>query len=418
MKNEATGHPPAVGETAVEEPLNRTPTEEASTSVREYSSGTVGAPLPGAEDTGGSRATGSRRRRRRRRAVLVALAALTAGGAVAAAAIGFSGESGASDGAGSSGLPPNTTRVTRQSLADVHRADGILGYGQSVTAFGRLPGTITAMPETGDRIARGKALYEVDNRPVILLYGSVPAYRALKDGVEGPDVQQLERNLSALGYTGFTVDEEFTDATADAVKEWQEDIGLEETGTVDLGRVVFAPGKVRIDGQEAEVSGQIGQGGKVLSYTGLEKAVTVELEVAEQRLAKEGSTVTVTLPDESVVKGRIEEVSTVIEPATGQEEASTKIELVVALTDRKAQKAADAYALASVNVDFVAQTRKDVLTVPVSALLALAEGGFGVEVVKDGTSSYAAVTTGLFADGRVEISGGGIAEGTTVGMAK
>lgn len=415
MTNEATGHPQAGGETAVEEPTDRAPVGEASTAARRHSTGAAGAPRMGAGGAGASRPSGSRRRRRRGRAVLVALAA---GGAVAAAAVGFSGGSGASDGEGSGGLPPNTTQVTKQSLEDVHRADGALGYGQSVTAFGRLPGTVTAMPETGDRIDRGKALYEVDNHPVILLYGSLPAYRALRDGVEGPDVRQLERNLSALGYTGFTVDEEFTDATADAVREWQEDIGVEETGSVELGRVVFAPGRVRIDGQEAEVGGQIGQGGKVLSYTGLEKVVTVELEVAEQRLAKEGGAVTVTLPDGSVVTGKIEEVSTVIEPASGQEEAQTKIELLVKLTEKKAQQAADAYALASVNVDFVAETRKDVLTVPVSALLALSEGGFGVEVVKDGVSSYAAVTTGLFADGRVEISGAGIAEGTTVGMAK
>ncbi|MGW6460227.1 efflux RND transporter periplasmic adaptor subunit [Streptomyces sp. NPDC055078] len=359
-----------------------------------------------------------RRARGRGRNIAVAVAVLAAGGAVAAATLGLGGDSGSGDGKAASDLPPNTAKVTRQTLEDVHREGGRLGHGPATTLSGRLSGTLTDLPETGDRVTRGKPLYEVDNRPVTLMYGTLPAYRPLKEGVEGQDVKQLESNLSALGYTGFTVDDEFTDATADAVKEWQEDLGLEETGAVDLGRVVFASGAVQVDGLEAAVGDPLGPGGKILEYTGTARAVTVELEAADQRLAKKGATVTVTLPDDTEVKGRIDEVSTVIEPATGQEEASTKVEVVVGLTGTKAQKAADQYVLATVNVDFTADTRKDVLTVPVSALLALAEGGFGVEVVNGGTASYVPVTTGLFADGRVEISGTGIAEGTTVGIPK
>ncbi|MFI1012208.1 peptidoglycan-binding protein [Streptomyces sp. NPDC020965] len=360
----------------------------------------------------------ARHRRRRGRRTAVAIAVLAAGGAVAAATLGLVGEKGSSDGTAGSELPPNTTEVTKETLKDVHRADGELGHGPATTAQGRLGGTVTDLPGTGDRVTRGKPLYEVDNGPVTLMYGALPAYRPLKKGVEGADVKQLEQNLDALGYGGFTVDEEFTAATADAVREWQEDLGLRETGTVELGRVVFASGPVRVEGLEAAVGDPIGPGGRVLSYTGTAKAVTVELDAADQRLAKKGAAVTVTLPDDSVVAGRIVEVSTVIEPASGQEEAETKIEVVVTLSDAKGRKAADAYTLAAVGVGFVADTRTNVLTVPVAALVALAEGGFGVEVVKGSTSSYVPVTTGLFADGRVEISGTGITGGTTVGIPK
>jgi hypothetical protein len=117
------------------------------------------------------------------------------------------------------------------------------------------------------------------------------------------------------------------------------------------------------------------------------------------------------------VEGEIDEVSTVIEPAAGQgEEPQTKVEVVVELEDERAQRAADEYAMASVDVAFTAGTRENVLTVPVAALLALQEGGFGLEVVRGAATTIVPVETGLFADGRVEVSGGGVAEGVTVGM--
>ncbi|MFI1852626.1 peptidoglycan-binding protein [Streptomyces sp. NPDC020480] len=360
-----------------------------------------------------------RRRKGRRRVMKAALAVLVlvAGGAVAVATLGPLGR-GSGDKAATE-LPPSTAEVTRRTLQDTQSVDGQLGFGPATTLSARRPGTVTEAPEAGDRITRGKALYEADGRPVTLMYGSTPAYRALKTGSEGADVRQLERNLSALGYSGFTVDDEYTATTAEAVRAWQEDLGLPETGTVELGSVVFAPGAVRVDSVAARKGDTVAPGGKVLSYTGTDQAVTAELDPADQQLAKEGRDVEVVLPGDRTVKGTVKDVSTVIEPGNGQgEEAKTKIEVVVALGDAAARKAAEAYALAAVHVDFTSETREDVLTVPVGALLALAEGGFGVEVVKGSTSTYVPVTTGLFADGRVEISGKGISEGTKVGAPK
>ncbi|MEU5876837.1 peptidoglycan-binding protein [Spirillospora sp. NPDC047279] len=359
------------------------------------------------------------RRRRRSRAKVVAALAIVAAGAVAAVAtVALTGNG---DGAATaaSTLPPSTAQVTEQTLKDTQNADGQLGFGTTSTATGRLPGTLTSLPESGSEIGRGRTLFKVDDDPILLMYGSRPAYRDLRSGVEGNDVLQLERNLSALGYDGFTVDDEFTGDTAAAVQEWQDDKGLEETGVVELGRVVFAPGEIRVESLQAGEGDPVRPGTKVLSYTGTDKAVTVELEATDQRLAKQGATVEITLPDDTTVPGRITEVATVIQPASGSnEEATTKVQVVIDLTTAKAQKAAADYAMASVDVAFTAGTRRDVLTVPVAALVALQEGGFGVEVVKGGTSSYVPVKTGLFANGQVEISGTGIAEGTTVGMPK
>ncbi|MDA0564784.1 peptidoglycan-binding protein [Streptomonospora sp. S1-112] len=235
-------------------------------------------------------------------------------------------------------------------------------------------------------------------------------------GAEGADVEQLEKNLGKLGYDGFTVDSSFTEGTAAAVMEWQDDRGLEVTGTVEPGSVLFAPGAVRVDSLAAEEGDKVQPGAPVLDYTGTEKLVTTELEPADQRLIEDGGEVEVTLPDGQTVAGEVEEATTVIEPATEQQEAQTLIEVVVALEGEDAQEAAADYPLAAVDVEFVSETREDVLTVPIAALMALSEGGFGLEVVDGSTTSYVPVETGLFADGKVEVSGEGITEGTVVGM--
>ncbi|HEX4816806.1 MAG TPA: peptidoglycan-binding protein, partial [Nonomuraea sp.] len=313
-------------------------------------------------------------------------------------------------------LPPATATVTRQTLDDTVDVDGELGYGPVTTAMTRKPGTITWLPESGRQITRGRSLYRLDDQPVVLMYGDTPAYRDLKIGTEGKDVEHLERNLSKLGYDGFDVDDEYTWDTAEAVMEWQEDRGLEETGMVELGRVVFADGKVRVESVEAEEGQPAQPGARVLAYTGTSKVVTAELAAEDQRMAKKGAKVTVTLPDGRSVNGRVAEVATVIVPGEGQDaEPETRIEALVSIGDSKAAKGLDK---ASVDVTFTASRREDVLTVPVAALVALREGGFGLEVIEGGKSRYIAIEAGLFAGGRVEVEGDGLAEGMTVGMPK
>nr|SBP00259.1 Putative peptidoglycan binding domain 1 [Nonomuraea gerenzanensis] len=362
-------------------------------------------------------ATPARQRRRRGRGKLVAGLLI----AVAAAGGGFVAlnSTGVLEGAGparsASALPPATATVTRQTLNDTRDADGELGYGPVTTAVSRAPGTITWLPDSGATITRGKSLYRLDNDPVTLMYGDVPAYRDLRIGVEGRDVENLERNLDKLGYDGFTVDEEFTYDTYEAVLEWQEDRGLEETGVVKLGQVVFADGTVRVESVEAEEGQPAQPGVKVLTYTGTAKVITVQLEAEDQRMARKGAKVEVTLPDGEEVGGKVTEVATVIVPGQGQEEPDTRVEALVSIGDAKSAKGLDK---ASVDVTFTASQRKNVLTVPVAALVALQEGGFGLEVVEGGMSRYVAVRTGLFAGGRVEVSGDGLREGMTVGMPK
>ena len=143
-----------------------------------------------------------------------------------------------------------TASVTRRTLSESSTVDGTLGYGTTLELYDRVGGTFTWLPSVGAVIGRGGTLWRIDDLPIVLMYGSVPAYRTLKQGVgDGPDVTELNENLIDLGfdpYGAITDDESFSAATADAVKRWQKAHGLSQTGVVELGRVVFAPGARRV----------------------------------------------------------------------------------------------------------------------------------------------------------------------------
>jgi peptidoglycan hydrolase-like protein with peptidoglycan-binding domain len=347
--------------------------------------------------------------------VVVVVVAVVAVAAAVEAATGLGLAGRADNGSGGTGgnLPPATAKVTRQTLFDTQTEDGKLDYGHTTSVTSRLQGTVTALGAPGATVKRGEALCRVDNTPVLLLYGALPAYRALSVGTKGPDVKQFEENLSALGYRGFTVDEEFSASTVTAVKKWQKDLGLTQTGVVELGRVFYAPGQIRVDTQKVTVGDPLQPGASLFTYTATARVVTVELDVSDQRLAHDGAAVSIKLPAGNTVAGKIARSQTIIKPAEGQDPAQTKIEVTVTIDDEKALADLDQ---ATVSVAFTASKHDNVLTVPVAALLALAEGGYGVQVV-DGTATHiVAVETGMFAGGRVEVSGTGLSEGMSVGV--
>jgi hypothetical protein len=340
-------------------------------------------------------------------------AAVVVVGAGGVAAFGFGGTDPAPPPA--TGLPPGNAKVTSATLTSTEKVSGTLGYGTANPLLRSGPGTVTWLPAAGDVISRGKTVYSVDDLPVPAVYGTIPPYRTLKSGAEGNDVKQLEENLQALGYKGFTVDNEYTSATATAVKQWQEDIGREETGAVQTSDLVVVPGEVRIAELKAQAGGPAS--GQILSYTGTTRTVTVNLDVSKQHLVSQGIAATVTLPDGKTVPGNVTSVGNVAiaKPSQNGTSTTSTIEVVVALTDQAAAGKLDA---APVDVTLVADKRENVLTVPVGALVALAEGGYGVQVI-DGTSlKYVAVETGMFANGKVEIRGTGIEDGTVVGVPK
>ncbi|WP_344277287.1 peptidoglycan-binding protein [Actinomadura napierensis] len=343
---------------------------------------------------------------RRRTAVLGAAGVVVVGGAVLAAA-GRGGGDGPS--AAHSTLPPATAAVERTTLVETQKVDGTLGYGTSRTMSATGRGTLTWLAGEGAVVTRGQPVYRVDNKPVPLLYGKLPLYRTLSDGTKGADVLQFEKNLAALGYTGFTVDKTFSSATAAAVKQWQDDLGVDETGTIAPGAAVVASGRIRVADHKAQVGDKLG--GPVLTYTGTDRVVGVELDVQYQRLVKKGAQVEVVLPDDSTTKGTITSVGKVA--TQGQGDNPSTVHLTVALHSRHSL---GSYDKAPVSVNLIAGRRPNVLAVPIAALLAQGDGGYGVQVVQNGTVRTVAVETGVFTDGKVEVSGSGLSEGMKVGV--
>lgn len=276
----------------------------------------------------------------------------------------------------------------------------------------------TGLPKVGDVFRQGETVYHVNGRPVPLFLGDAPLWRALSAGVsDGPDVRLLEKNLVALGFgKDLQVDDKFTAGTEAAVKRWQKALGVPQTGRVDPSAVVVQAGPVRVSALKAAV-GAPAQG-EVATVSGTGRVVTVPMPVDKQALAKQGDKVSVRLPDGRSTPGTIVSVGTVATKdegggAPGGGSPKAVVQVTVTL-----DKPEDAGTLdgAPVSVGFTSQSRKDVLSVPVNALVALAEGGYAVEVVDgpDAPPKLVAVTPGLFANGRVEVTGEGLAAGRKV----
>jgi peptidoglycan hydrolase-like protein with peptidoglycan-binding domain len=344
---------------------------------------------------------------RRLRIMLVAGAAGVAAAVVAGAAVGLGG--GAAGTGRGTGPVLATVPVTRATLTQTQQVNGTLGYGAPVTVNGRGSGVITWLPAPGAVIGRGRPVYKADNRPVPLFYGRLPLYRPLQAGDTGADVREVERNLAALGYTGLTVDTYYTAATAAAVWAWQQDLGLTPTGVLDPTEVVLARGRLRVASLTAHLGDQAS--GPVLAYASTRRVVRVALDVALQSLARRGAAATVTLPDGSTVNATIARVGAVATAATGSNPAT--IEVTVTIAHQSALGRLDQ---APVTVKLVSARVRNVLTVPVAALVGLSGGGYGVQVVTGTARRYVRVQLGMFAGGRVQVTGAGIAEGTRVGV--
>jgi hypothetical protein len=344
---------------------------------------------------------------------------LAAGGAAVAWGTGVFSPA-ATPGAGEQGASaPATAAVTRQDIAAVTPVSATLGYAGSYLVRGQGGGTLTWLPTPGQVIRQGQALYKTDSgSPVVLLYGGVPDWRALDEGVTGQDVSQLDHDLVALG-DADSADiaalgwDYFSWETKAGVQRLQSHLGVfSPSGSLALGQVVFEPEAIRV----SQVTGSLGgpAAGPVLATTSDRHVVTIPLDASDQSEVQAGDTVTVTLPDGTTTPGVISSVGTVATTsASGSgQNATTTIPVAVTLVRPSAAGTLDQ---APVTVNITTATARNVLVVPVTALLAQvkgdgeAGGGYEVEVVgPENTRRWVPVTPGpIFddADGLVQVTG-------------
>lgn len=289
-----------------------------------------------------------------------------------------------------------TVEIVKTDLVNTAQFPGNLGYGPATALTGRKPGTVTWLPAAGAVVEPGQPLYKVDDRPVVLFAGDTPLFRKLDTpGTRGPDAKVVNRNLGLNG-------DEYGSATAAALKRWQKTNKLPETGHIEPGDVVVLPGVVRVESTKTALGGKAE--GELMSLTGADRAVSVDVPADQTAALKQGTEVSVELPDGKQAKGTVTSVGTVASSTEGKNERP-KVVASVALAD------AGGLMSGPVKVKVASETKNGVLAVPIGALVALKEGGYALQR-KEG--SFLAVTTGLFSNGLVEVTGDGVTEGMEV----
>jgi peptidoglycan hydrolase-like protein with peptidoglycan-binding domain len=273
--------------------------------------------------------------------------------------------------------------------------DGQIGVGDILWTTGPLE-VHEVLVDVGDRANDGVAVFTVVTDVT---------------GPEGDDVLALEQALTRLGFDPGAVDGFFDDETEAAVIAWQRTIGAEDDGVVDPADVVLLAGPVRIADRLVDPGASVSPNTSVLSTSTDEPVVAIDLPAEDTELLEVGDRVTVELPNRDEVAGRVTFKATTVTQQP-QNQGGATLDVLVALDDPSAGLAFDQ---AGVEVAVVTEQRRGVMAVPVTALLALAEGGYAVEVdAGDGTTYLVAVAPGLYADGLVEVDSDALLPGQMV----
>jgi len=358
-------------------------------------------------------------RRRRKTSWLIAAVVLVGAGVAVAMSDPFS--SGGTNRPGVADNPGSTAlyTVARQDLSSQTEISATLGYADSYNVVNQAQGTVTAAPTVGQVVSQGQVLYQVSGAPVVLLYGSIPAYRTLSPGVIGADVAELNADLVDLGDATSTElpagTAEFTYWTEIGVKKLQVALGETQNGTLSLGQAVFAPAAVRVALMSATLGAPTQPGQPVLTATSTTRQVSIALDASEQSEVAVGDKVTITLPNNQATPGVISSVDTVATaPASASSDSSPTITVLVNPTDPGATGTWDQ---APVNVTITTGNVSNVLVVPVDALLAQSGGTYAVEVAGANRARHlVTVALGLFddADGLVQVTGTSLGVGQQV----
>jgi hypothetical protein len=353
---------------------------------------------------------------KRTRALIVAGVGIAVAAAGTALAIGSSGspfaatdpEGPAEAGSATdSSSPLDTVGVERGDLTSTSEFTGELGFGDAYPLPVTAEGVVTGARPVGTVVAFGQSLIEIDDHRVFLVEGDVPMFRDLEltsPRISGGDVAQLQRFLVSQGFDRegtLQVDGVYDGDTRRAVLDWQEATWQPETGRVTRAGLVFSPEPLRMSNEQRV--GAVFQG---LEVTNWEPTVTVDVANRDRNLLEVGTPVTIEFGDGTTVAGTVSEQISVPQD-DGTTIARSTIEPDGEVPGETGQ----------VTIAVDSTLASDVMIVPVGALLALAEGGFAVEVVEGATTSLVGVELGEILDGRAEIAGD-ITVGDTVLVAK
>lgn len=279
---------------------------------------------------------------------------------------------------------------------------GSSGNGGASTA--RVTQLVTSIIGTGSAVELGTILYSVESSPVVALAGSQPAWRTLStDSDDGIDVLQLEMSLVALGYDPdgtMTVDTTFDRDTAAVVEAWQTGYGMEVTGEVPLGSVVFVGAATTVTEVSAAVGDSVSDGDEMLALSATSQQVVIDVPDGDEAFLVPGLGVqlgsgdgTVTLL-RSIDRDGAVVVQAVITPNAPIENATNG---------------------QAVNVTVTVTSLDGVLTVPTEALVSRIDGSYAVQVeLDDGSRSFLAVDVLGVAGSIAAVRGDGLAAGATV----
>ncbi|HEY8737803.1 MAG TPA: peptidoglycan-binding protein [Candidatus Dormibacteraeota bacterium] len=339
----------------------------------------------------------------------------------------------------------NTVKVEKRNLSATVSQAGTLTYraqpdGSPYSVINHASGIYTMLPAAGQVISQGQVLYRVNDSPVVLLYGSTPAYRTLSAGATGADVAELNADLVALGYATSAqlnpTSASFWSATTTAVKKLQAALGMTQSGMLTLGQAVFEPTAVRVTTMSAQLGGDTQTGQTVMQATSTTRIVQVALVASQQTEVTVGDTVTITLPNNKTTPGVVSSVGAVAtcssssgsgrsssssaapgtDTCSSGNSGSTTPTISVDVTPSD-PAATGTWDQAPVRVGITTASVPSALVVPVTALLAQSVGGYAVEVVgAGGIHHLVLVSLGLFddADGLVQVSGSELAAGQPV----
>lgn len=280
---------------------------------------------------------------------------------------------------------------------------GTSGTGTSGTST-RVTQVVTSVIADGSDVTMGTVLYSVESSPVVALPGSLPAWRTLDTSSEdGIDVLQLEMDLTALGYdpdSRMTIDTEFDSDTKAVVKAWQAGYGMEVTGSVALGSVVFVGGETTVAGVAVAVGDEVGDGDSILSLSAASQQVVIDVPDGAEAYMVPGLSVKVGSGDGTVTLLR-----------SLERDGSVVVQAVI--TPAAAIEGADNGS--SVKVTVTTTSLDGVLLVPTEALVSRLDGSYAVQVVADdGTSTFVDVELLGVSGSAAGVRGEGLTAGSEV----